>query len=87
MVHNRDSYHWESSLKIDLPEFQGSLTLEEFLGYFNAIDEILDFKEVPKERRVPLLATKFRRKAFVRWQQLRLTRQRQGKTKINSWIN
>ncbi|KAH7841544.1 hypothetical protein Vadar_031336 [Vaccinium darrowii] len=42
---------------------------EEFLDWVNAVEEIMEFKEVPMERRVPLVAT----------------RNRHGKTKITDW--
>ena len=54
---------WESGLKIDIPEFHGGLLPEEFLDGIVTIEEILEFKEVPEERRVPLVATRFRGRA------------------------
>jgi hypothetical protein len=36
---------------------------EEFLDLVAAIEEILEFKEVPDDKRVPLVATKFRGRA------------------------
>ncbi|KAH7866670.1 hypothetical protein Vadar_023461 [Vaccinium darrowii] len=58
---------------------------EEFLDWVNAVEEIMDFKEVPMERRVPLMATRFRGRASAWWQQLKISRNRQGKTKITNW--
>ncbi|KAH7861583.1 hypothetical protein Vadar_028025 [Vaccinium darrowii] len=85
MADNRDFRPWESGLRIDLPEFQGGLTPEEFLDWVAAMDEVLEFKQVPEDKRVSLVATRFRGRAAAWWQQLKQTRMRQGKGKISSW--
>ncbi|GFS38039.1 hypothetical protein Acr_00g0055300 [Actinidia rufa] len=58
-LNNRNS-RWETGLKIDILEFHGELSVEDFLDWVNAVEDILEFKEVPKEKRVPLVATRFR---------------------------
>ena len=75
---------WESGLKINILEFHGGLLPEEFLDWVVTVEEILEFKEVPKERRVPLIATRFRRRADAWWQQSKLTKSRHGKQKIST---
>jgi hypothetical protein len=76
---------WESRFKLDIPKFQSSLQLEEFLDWVLAVEEDLDFTEVSDDWRVPLVATKFRRRAAGWWQLLKQSRVRQWKAKINSW--
>lgn len=76
---------WESGFKLNIPEFPSSLQLEEFLDWVVAVEEVLDFKEVSDDRRVPLVATKFRGRAAGWWQLLKQSRVRQWKAKINSW--
>jgi hypothetical protein len=44
--------------KLNIPEFQGDLKPEKFLDWVVAVKEVLDFKEVPKDRRVSLVTTK-----------------------------
>jgi hypothetical protein len=56
---------WKVGFKIETPEFQGCLQLEEFRDRVAIVEEILDFKEVPRDRRVPLVTTKLRGKAVV----------------------
>ncbi|KAF7151070.1 hypothetical protein RHSIM_Rhsim02G0016700 [Rhododendron simsii] len=85
VAERHDSRRWEAGLKVELPEFHGGLTPEEFLDWIAAIEETMDFKEVPENRRVPLVATRFRGRASAWWQQVKLTRSRQGKEKITSW--
>jgi hypothetical protein len=40
---------------------------EEFLDWVAAVEEILDFKRVPEDRWVSLVATKFRGRAATWW--------------------
>ncbi|KAH7838099.1 hypothetical protein Vadar_022057 [Vaccinium darrowii] len=49
------------------------------------MDEVLEFKQVPEDKRVSLVATRFRGRAAAWWQQLKQTRLRQRKDKISSW--
>ena len=56
---------WESGFKLDIPEFSGGMQPMEFLDWVVAVEEILNFKRVPEDRRVSLVATKFRGRAAV----------------------
>ncbi|XP_052290298.1 uncharacterized protein LOC127900023 [Citrus sinensis] len=80
-----DDRRWESGLRIDIPEFQGSGRPEELLDWINAIEEVFKYKEVLENKLVLLAATRFRGRAAAWWQQTKLTRIRQGKKKIDSW--
>jgi hypothetical protein len=44
--------------KLNIPEFQMDLQLEEFMDRVAAVGEVFDFKEVPKDQRVSLVSTK-----------------------------
>ena len=71
-------------MRIEIPEFHGSLQPEEFLDCLAIVEEVLEFKDVPEDKRVQLVATRFRSRATAWWQQLKLTRNMLGKAKINS---
>ena len=49
---------WVDGFKLDISEFQGDLQLEKFMDRVTAVRKVLDFKEVPKDRRVSLVAIK-----------------------------
>jgi hypothetical protein len=49
---------WVNGFKLNIPEFQGDLQPEEFLDRVAGVGEVFDFKEVPEDRRVSLVATK-----------------------------
>ncbi|CAN6887714.1 unnamed protein product [Brassica oleracea var. botrytis] len=61
---NRDRDHddrgWEIGFKVELPEFHGGVRGEELLDWLVAVQEMLEFKRVPEERKVALVATRFR---------------------------
>ena len=80
-----DNRRWESGMRTEIPEFHGSLQAEEFLDWLATVEEILEFKGVPEDKRVPLVATRLRGRATAWWQQLKLTRHRVGKSKIKTW--
>ena len=58
-----NSNKWESGFKLDIPEFKGCLLPEEFLDWIATVEEILEFKEVLQDKRVSLVAAKFRGRA------------------------
>ncbi|XP_050218370.1 uncharacterized protein LOC126669084 [Mercurialis annua] len=80
-----DRRRLESGMRTEIPEFYGGLKSEEFLDWLATVEEILEFKDVPADRRVPLVATRFRDRTTAWWQQLKLTRSRLGKPKIDTW--
>lgn len=52
----RESRSWESSFRIEIPEFHGSgLTPEDCIDWFSTVEEVLEFKRVPDDRVVPLV--------------------------------
>ena len=50
---------WESSMHTKVPEFQGSLQPEEFIEWLCTAEEVIEFKGVHKEMKVPLVAKGF----------------------------
>lgn len=82
-THNKD-WRWEQSFKFEIPEFHGGPTAEELLDWIATVEEILEFKHVPLERCVPMIAMKFRSRAAAWWTQIKASRIRLGKQKIMS---
>ncbi|GJT71687.1 putative nucleotidyltransferase, ribonuclease H [Tanacetum coccineum] len=82
----KDNRRWESGMRVNIPEFDGNtLNPEGFIDWLVAVEEVFDFKEVPENKRVSLIATKLRGRASAWWQQLKLTRKRVGKPRVTSW--
>ncbi|XP_024013113.1 uncharacterized protein LOC112087328 [Eutrema salsugineum] len=83
-IHDADC-RWEMGFKVDIPEFHGSIRGEDLLDWIVTVEEVLDFKQVPANRQVALVATKLRGQAASWWLQLKSTRSRERKSKIASW--
>lgn len=47
----------KSYFLLEIPEFSGTLNTKEFIDWLNTVEEILEFKRVPDEMRVSLVAT------------------------------
>uniref|UniRef100_A0A0D3EBM9 CCHC-type domain-containing protein n=1 Tax=Brassica oleracea var. oleracea TaxID=109376 RepID=A0A0D3EBM9_BRAOL len=75
----------ENGFKVDIPEFHGGLKGDDLIDWVVAVEEILDFKQVPPERRVSLVAMRFRGHAATWWKQLKTTRSRTVKAPIQTW--
>ncbi|GJV41637.1 putative nucleotidyltransferase, ribonuclease H [Tanacetum coccineum] len=65
--------------------FGNTLNPEGFIDWLVAVEEVFEFKDVPENKRVSLIATKLRGRASAWWQQLKLTRERVGKPRVTSW--
>ncbi|KAF8112884.1 hypothetical protein N665_0059s0022 [Sinapis alba] len=77
---------WESSFRSDIPEFQGTLNPEDFIDWLNIVEEILEFRQVPDDIRVSLVATRFKGRAMAWWQQLKESRRQNNKPRIDTWV-
>ena len=77
--------NWESRLEIEFLEFDGSLDHEEFVDWLSQAGEIFACYDIPEFKKVKLAATNLRGKARSWWEQLKIQRLREGKTKIQTW--
>ncbi|XP_076902401.1 uncharacterized protein LOC143557144 [Bidens hawaiensis] len=84
--HGDGNRRWDAGIQTDIPEFDGtSLDPEGFNDWLATIEEVFEFREVLENKRVPLIATRLRGRASAWWQQLKLTRNRLGKSRIVTW--
>ena len=60
VAEEKDSRHWKIRMCTEIPEFHGSLQAEEFLDQLAIVEEIFEFKGVPENKRVSLVATRLR---------------------------
>ena len=77
--------NWESRFEIELPEFDGSLDYLEFVDWLSQVEEIFACYDIPESKKVKFVATNLRGKARSWWEQLKIQRFREGKTKIQTW--
>ncbi|GKE20874.1 reverse transcriptase domain-containing protein [Tanacetum coccineum] len=85
--HNsRGSEDEEPENLVNILEFDGNtLNPEGFIDWLVVVEEMFEFKEVPENKRVSLIATKLRGRASTWWKQLKLTRERVGQPRVTSW--
>ncbi|GJX28356.1 hypothetical protein Tco_0236435 [Tanacetum coccineum] len=64
-----DNRRWESGIRVNISEFNGNtLNPNGFIDWLVAVEEVFEFKEVPENKRVSLMATKLRGRASAWWQ-------------------
>ena len=71
--------------RVEIPEFEGELDPDHFLDWLQTIERIFEYKEVPEENKVKLVALKLRKYASIWWANLMAKRARNGKGKIRTW--
>jgi hypothetical protein len=70
---------------VEIPDFSGSLKPEEYLNWSNAVEEVFELKEVPLEKRVPLVTIRFRERAVAWWQNFKYRRYQDNLPPLNDW--
>ena len=70
VAEEKNSRHCEIRIPTEIPKFHGSLQAEKFLDWLATVEEIFEFKGVPENKRVSLIATRLRGRATAWWQQL-----------------
>lgn len=54
--------------KLEILKFIGSLAPNEFLDWLSSMDELFSLKEVPADKKVSLVAIRFKDRAAAWWQ-------------------
>ncbi|VFQ83898.1 unnamed protein product [Cuscuta campestris] len=55
-----------SDFKVDIPTFEGKNDPEEFLEWIETVEHVFDFKDVSDEKKVKIVALKFRKTTSIR---------------------
>ena len=74
-----------NEFKVDIPEFEGKLEPDDFLEWLQTVERVFEYKEIPDEQKVKVIALKLRKYASLWWTNLLAKRARQGKGKIRTW--
>jgi len=83
--HGREESH-EYRMKIDLPSFNGNLQIEDFLDWVMEVERFFDYMSIHEDRKVKLVAYKFKGGASAWWERLQISQARQGKGPVTSWL-
>ena len=71
--------------KVEIPKFEGQLNPDEFIEWMNTVERVFEYKDVPDDKKVKLIALKLRKYASIWWSNVVSKRARKGKNKIRSW--
>ncbi|VFQ98699.1 unnamed protein product [Cuscuta campestris] len=74
-----------SDFKVDIPTFEGRNDPDEFLEWLEMVERVFDFKEVSDEKKVKIVALKFRKYASTWWTNTCTKRRRNGKKLVSTW--
>jgi len=83
--HGRKESH-KYRMKIDLPSFNGHLQIEDFLDWVMEVERFFDYMSIHEDRKVKLVAYKFKGGASTWWKKLQISRGQQGKGLVTSWL-
>ena len=56
-----------------------------FLDWLQMVERVFNYKDIPDEKKVKLVALKLRKYASIWWANLVTKRARKGKLKIHTW--
>ncbi|GKV36628.1 hypothetical protein SLEP1_g44736 [Rubroshorea leprosula] len=72
-------------IKIDIPDFEGRLQPDEFIDWLHTVERVFELKDIPDNKRVKLVAIKLKKHASIWWENLKRSREREGRNKIRTW--
>jgi len=62
------------NFKVEIPKFQGSLKLEDFVDWLNTVERVFDYYEVMDEKKVKLVTIRLKGRTSAWWEQLQISR-------------
>jgi len=71
--------------KVEIPKFETQLNLDEFIKWMNTFERVFEYKDLPYDKKVKLVALKLRKYASIWWSNVVSKRARKGNDKIRSW--
>ncbi|VFQ67259.1 unnamed protein product, partial [Cuscuta campestris] len=75
-----------NDFKVDIPTFEGKNDPDDFLEWLETVERVFDFKDVPEEKKVKIVALKFRKYASTWWSNLSTKRRRENKAPVKTWF-
>ncbi|KAL6175180.1 hypothetical protein ACLB2K_051822 [Fragaria x ananassa] len=72
-------------MKVDISEFEGRMRPDDFVDWLNTVERVFEYKKIPDEKRVKIVAIKLVKHASAWWEQLQVRKERLGKPKIKTW--
>src|SRR5688572_8068562 len=82
---SKSKRHDRLDFKVEVPEFDGSLNVEDYLDWIHTVERVFELKDCSDELKVKYVALKLRKHASIWWTNLQKKRVAKGKEKIRSW--
>ena len=54
-----------NDFKVEIPEFEGKLDPDEFLDWLHTVEHVFEYKDIPKDKKVKLVALRLRKYASL----------------------
>ena len=74
-----------NDFKIEIPEFEGKLDPEDLLDWLHTVERIFEYKDIPEDKKVKLIALRLRKYGSLWWTNLCAKRVRERKSNIRTW--
>ncbi|XP_022899409.1 uncharacterized protein LOC111412720 [Olea europaea var. sylvestris] len=75
----------EDSYGDEEEEFEGRTQPGEFIDWLHTVERIFEYKDVPEDRKVKIVAIKLKKHASIWWEHLKKQWPREGKSRIVTW--
>ncbi|VFR00371.1 unnamed protein product [Cuscuta campestris] len=75
-----------TDFKVDIPTFEGKNDPDDFLEWLETVERVFDFKDVPEDKKVKIVALKFQKYASTWWSNLSTKRRRENKAPVKTWF-
>jgi len=83
--HHRPHERSYINFKVDILEFEDQLDPDLFLDWLETVERVVEFEDIPEEKKVKLVALKLRKYVSIWWSNVVYKRVRKCKGKIKTW--
>ncbi|VFQ74025.1 unnamed protein product [Cuscuta campestris] len=74
-----------TGFKVEISTFDGKDDPDDFIEWLETVERVFDYVEVPEDKKVKLVALKFRGYASTWWTNTTTKRKREGKAVVQTW--
>ena len=74
-----------NDFKVEVPQLKGKLDAEEFLNWLHTGERVLEYKDVPEDKEVKMVASRLRKYASLQWTNRSVKWVRERKPRIHTW--
>ena len=72
-------------MKVELPSFNGNVSIEEYLDWISEVEKFFDYMGTPDDKQMCLVAYKLKRGVFSWWDRVQLNWTHERKLQVRLW--